>query len=165
MQQTAQNPSAVIVGPATPAQVSQINADFAEALSRLNNSECKKLFCSKKSNVDPGKTLTSTQYEASAAIKNSTGAATMAANLVYVSVNGPFFQPGLTVYIPSDNPQITTKIEVNFSSVADKRAFILLHELGHQVGVFSADLFGWINGKHSLAVLDACFKTGAKYEH
>jgi RHS repeat-associated protein len=164
-EQSAPNPSATIVGPATPDQVSQINAGFAEALNRLGNSDCRKLFCKNKNNLDPKKVLAATQYEVSQTLQSSTGAATIAQNLVYLGARGIFFTPGTTANIPSDNPQISTKIEINFSSVADKAAFVLLHELGHQVGIFPPDVFGFINGRHSLRVLDACFKTGAKYEH
>jgi hypothetical protein len=68
------------------------------------------------------------------------------------------------VYIPSERPDLTTTVQVDFNSVTDLDAFILLHELGHQVGIFPPDVFAWINGRHSLRVLDACFKKGAKID-
>jgi len=77
---------------------------------------------------------------------------------VFLNQDGPFFTPDKTAFIPSSNQAITTNTEVDFNSVADKDAFILLHELGHQVGIFPADLFKWISGSHSRRVLENCFK-------
>jgi hypothetical protein len=48
--------------------------------------------------------------------------------------------------------------DVSFGTLENMRAFILLHDLGHQVGMFDPDQFKFINGAHSLQVLRDCFK-------
>jgi hypothetical protein len=132
-----------------------------EALNRLKDSGCRKLFCNKHQRLDPTDLLRKTQYEAQT-LSNGAAAATMASTLVYINAAGQFFETGTTAYIPYDKPGLSGMRPVQFDSVADLDAFILLHELGHQVGIFPPDLFGFINGGHSLRVLDACFKKGAK---
>jgi RHS repeat-associated protein len=125
----------------TPQQTSQFNAGFAEAMNRLKNSECRKLFCRKNKNLDPAKALQDTEYRIVALDNNSAGAATMSPTFVFLDPNGPFFQTSTEVFIPYDNPQLIGKRLVKFDSLAELDAFILLHELGHQVGIFPADLF------------------------
>ena len=157
------------VGPKnTPEQISAFNGGFAEALRRLNNSDCLKLFCDdgkkKKRNkspkmLDPVDVLDHTEYHIYPFSGNSkAGAQTNSTNSVFINSNGPFFGDNSTIYIPNDKPGITSLREVPFGSLDEMRAFILLHELGHQVGIFPADLFPFINGTHSLRVLEACFK-------
>jgi hypothetical protein len=113
-------------------------------------------------NRNPNLDKRDTSYRIVDLPKNSTGAATYPPATVFISPNGPFFQKSTTVSIPSDNPQLSSKQAVKFATLADLGAFILLHELGHEVGVFPPDLFGFINGRHSLRVLDACFNKDAK---
>lgn len=155
----AQSP--LLVGTWTPQQTSQLTAGWVEALNRLKDSSCRKLFCNKHHKLDPDDLLRKTQYEIQI-LSNGAGAATMASTLVYINPAGQFFQMSTTAYIPYDKPELSGMRSVQFGSVADLTAFILLHELGHQVGIFGADLFGFINGGHSLRVLDACFKKGVK---
>ena len=77
--------SGFVVGPqTTPQQVSQFNAGFAEALNRLKNSECLKLFCQKKKNLDPSKALHDTEYRVLALPRNSSGAQKNTANSVFI---------------------------------------------------------------------------------
>ena len=150
----------------TPDQVSAFNSGFAEALNRLKNPECRKLFCegqkkNKKNNqnLDPAGVLNHTEYRIIPFPGNSqAGAVTNSTYNVFLNSNGPFFGKEPTVYIPSDRPGITSLRPVPFASLDQVRAFILLHELGHQLLIFPPDQFPFVNGMHSLRVLESCFK-------
>ena len=88
------------------------------------------------------------------------GAQTNSINSVWINQIGPFFKSNTTTFIPWDRKDLTGNREVTFSSASGEtmRAFFLLHELGHQVGVFGSDTsFPYINGQHSLKVLENCF--------
>lgn len=157
------------VGPnTTPEQVAAFNAGFAEALNRLkNNPDCRKLFCKNKGGLDPEKVLDDTEYRILPFEGSHAGAQTNSVNSVFLNLNGPFFgNPSkngtATTYIPSSNPQLNTSTQVTFGSQSQLQAFILLHELGHQLGIFPDDVFKFINGSNSLKVLEHCFKD-AKY--
>jgi RHS repeat-associated protein len=152
----------LFIGPnVTPHHITQFNNSLADALNRLNNSDCRKIFCGKNSKGDPTTVLQNTSYRLES-LKNSTGAQTNPDGSVFINLNGPFFQQNTTIFIPSDNPQRSGRVSVEFNSLADLGAFVLLHELGHEIGVFPADIFPFINGRHSLRVLDACFNKGVK---
>jgi len=147
----------------TPQQTAQLTAGWVDALNRLKDSSCRKLFCDKHHKLDPADLLRKTYYELQS-LNGAGEAATMTSMLVYIDPTGEFFTSKTTAYIPYDKKDREGMRSVQFDSVADLDAFILLHELGHQVGIFGPDLFGFINGGHSLSVLDACFKKGAKVE-
>ena len=82
---------------------------------------------------------------------------------VIINSNGAFFnaaeKPNGTVSVQM--PDSTgAPISFTFVNTAALRGFLLLHELGHQMGLFlhdGDDLAA--NGKNSQAVLDRCFKT------
>jgi len=155
----------LVIGPHTTQQeIAQFNAGFAEALNRLKNPECRKLFsCKKNKDLDPAQVLQDTNYRIIPLAGNA-GAVTNPSYSVFLSPTGPFFQTSTTAFIPFDNPQLTGMRQVQFDTPADIAAFVLLHELGHEVGIFPPDLFPFINGRHSLRVLEDCFKKGAKVE-
>jgi RHS repeat-associated protein len=78
---------------------------------------------------------------------------------VLINQNGAFFaQPspnGSVIYqVPS--PTTGNWVAVILPQV-DFQAFILLHEFGHQTGVFGADQNPIVNGQHSWDVLQNCF--------
>jgi RHS repeat-associated protein len=132
---------------------------LAEALNRLENADCQKLFSNNKQGLNPVDVLGGTTYRILPFPPGSTaGAQTNSVNDVSVNANGPYANESPTVYIPSDSPNISSFREVTFGTADQKRAFIFLHELGHQVGVFGPDVFKFINGSHSLQVLQDCFK-------
>ena len=150
----------------TPDQVSAFNSGFAEALNRLKNPDCQKFFCegqnkNKKNNkhLDPNDILRQTNYRILPFPNDQqAGAATIDVKDVWINAGGPFFGKDATIYIPSDRKDISTRQAVPFATLDQVRAFILLHELGHQLGFFPPDQFSWINGTHSLRILEACFK-------
>lgn len=150
----------LIVGPNTkPEWITAFNEVFAEALNRINQKGCRQFLCKNKKGLDPASVLNGTEYRILPLPDSSkTGAQTNGQASVFLNSNGPFFGRTTTLYIPSDQPNITTKRQVPFGSTAAMRAFILLHELGHQIGLFPADLFPFINGRHSLRVLENCFR-------
>ena len=134
---------------------------FAEAMARLQDSDCHKFFlCDKKNktHLDPEEALLDTTYRIMGLSNNTAGAVTRAKDLVWINEDGPFVTDENTQHIPSDKKDIITFTEVKFPSGATKNAFILLHELGHQLGIFPRDTYPWINGTHSLAILDNCFR-------
>jgi len=78
-----------------------------------------------------------------------------------INTMGAFFGAGtnangnVTVIMPNASGADT---QYTFGDIATFRAFILLHELGHQMGVYGDDLDPAVNGKNSKAILDNCFK-------
>lgn len=54
------------------------------------------------------------------------------------------------------------KTQFTFADTWTLRGFMLLHELGHQMGVFGADINAAFNGANSQAVLDHCFNRDAQ---
>jgi hypothetical protein len=61
-------------------------------------------------------------------------------------------------YVPTHFVGMYAPVRIGRCRHAKERHVCATRELGHQVGVFSADLFDWINGAHSLKVLENCFK-------
>ena len=153
----------LLVGPQTnPVWVTAFNEGFVEALKRVSDPDCKALFCGKgkkAKKLDLGQVLKDTEYRLLAFEKGSTaGTQTNSATDVFLNSNGPFVKPSATIYIPFDKLGMTSKRQVTFDSLAAMRAFVLLHELGHQLKVFSPDIFPFLNGTHSLRVIENCFK-------
>ncbi len=101
-----------------------------------------------------------------------TGAQTNGAESVFVNMNGAFFNAGpnangtVTVTMPNAQGASTS---FTFASLTDFQSFILLHELGHQLGAFGPDIVddaangqnAAANGQNSATVLDNCFTQGA----
>ena len=94
------------------------------------------------------------------------GAATISSESVFINSQGAFFST------PSAEGQVTLNIpgaQITFLSQASADAFLLLHELGHQTGVFTADAgfrgADQVNAENSWQVLTNCFgidKPGGK---
>jgi hypothetical protein len=129
-------------------------------MARLQDPDCHKYLCNNKDHLDPEATLLKTTYRILGFAEGNehAGAATASVDSVFINESGPFLTEDKTEYIPSERREITSPREVPFPSVAAKDAFILLHELGHQLGIFPPDVFRWINGTHSLRILEHCFK-------
>jgi hypothetical protein len=106
----------------------------------------------------PQDALKSTEYRFLSFGDTRKAASTNPPNSVFINIDGPFVKKETTLYFPNSNPQLHTPCQVNFVTTANMRALILLHELGHEIGNFPADLFGFINGRHTLQVLSSCFK-------
>jgi hypothetical protein len=94
-----------------------------------------------------------------------TGASAPDISNVFLNTNGAFFNAGpnangtVTVTMPNINGNPT---QFTFADIGTFRGFILLHELGHQMGVYGADTDSAVNGRNSKAVLDNCFKPNAQ---
>jgi hypothetical protein len=94
-----------------------------------------------------------------------TGAATLDRSNVIINTIGAYFNA-----VPSANGTVTVRMPnqngvpdtYTFSNTATFQAFILLHELGHQFGVFGPDVDPAGNGANSQAVLTNCFHQDAQ---
>jgi hypothetical protein len=93
------------------------------------------------------------------------GAQTVDTYDVFINQNGAFFNAGLnangtvSVIMPNSSGVSTS---FTFANTATLDGFILLHELGHQVGLYGPDTNPASNGTNSKAVLDNCFTKDAQ---
>lgn len=77
-----------------------------------------------------------------------------------INTNGAFFNfttnanGTVTVNMPNRKGKQNS---FTFANAATLEGFILLHELGHQVGLFGPDTTPALNGNNSSAVLSDCF--------
>jgi RHS repeat-associated protein len=97
-------------------------------------------------------------------LQAGTGAQTNGSESVFINVNGAFFNTApnangtVTVLMPNKQG---VQSAFTFASLSDLQGFILLHELGHQLGTFGPDINAAANGQNSASVLDNCFTQGA----
>lgn len=116
------------------------------ALSHLVEEDCAELFAS--GHDDP-----------------STGAYTTRSTEVTINRAGAFFTA-----MPNSNGTVTVGMpnpagisaSFTFADTATLQGLLLLHELGHQMGVFGRDLNAAVNGANTQAVLDHCFRRDAQ---
>lgn len=93
------------------------------------------------------------------------GAQTVGPNDVQINTAGAFFnaQAGangtVTVGMPNSSGVSTA---FTFASLSAFQGFILLHELGHQLDAYGADLNAAVNGANSAAILTHCFTQNAQ---
>ncbi len=94
-----------------------------------------------------------------------TAAQTIDATDVFINTNGAFFNAAVqnngTVIANMPNSQ-GVKTQFTFASLATFQGFILLHELGHEMGVLGPDLDAPTNGMNSAGILDNCFTQNAQ---
>lgn len=82
-----------------------------------------------------------------------------------INTAGAFFNA-----VPGANGQVTVRMpnsfgvqtSFTFANFSAFRAFIILHELGHQTGKFGPDANPSTNGAYSQAVLDNCYRKDAQ---
>ena len=135
----------------TPQQMKMLKDGMDTALNALNGKDCKALFCGH--GADPAKVLQSTIYQFYALSKESSGAETLPGYLVYINTKG--------VFVTADSGIVTfgsTRYDLQNSS--NVRAMVLLHELGHELGMFGADAGDNLldeNNAHSIDVIKHCF--------
>jgi hypothetical protein len=90
-----------------------------------------------------------------------TGAQTVDSTSVFINSNGAFFNAGA-------NPDGTVgatlagQVAVTFGSLSAFQGFLLLHELGHQTGLFGDDSDPAVNLAYSMWVLNNCFTEDAQ---
>jgi hypothetical protein len=141
---------------------------FNKAVSLLDNEACAKLFGGKDAAL---KALYGASYsyrDLGVPIYNPdtqtvkvTGAATLSNTnppSVYLNTNGPFSNTTLLVMTPSGVQSKTVDFKTGMRG-AEFGALLLLHELGHLVGIFKADASNAeLNRQYTQQVQDACFK-------
>jgi hypothetical protein len=94
-----------------------------------------------------------------------TGAQTIDLTDVMINTTGAFFNAAPnangTVTVGMPNPA-GVQASFTFANMSTFQGFMLLHELGHQMGVFGADVDAAANGSNSQAVLDHCYRRDAQ---
>lgn len=148
-----------------PGMVAKLQVAFADALRHLMNSQgCANLFAPASGWLaipTAVSALAGTTYRLLALDKTTTGAQTVDASNVFLNTTGAFFtaQPDSNGQINFNIPSPTSGSQTSTVSLsaADFGAFILLHELGHEMGVFGPDLTSTVNGSNSWQVLEDCF--------
>jgi hypothetical protein len=154
------------------ALVQPLQAAFNAAWNLLNSSECANLFAPPPALAETVPGLSSTDaaqfqlYDTTYRLVpfgpglSGTGGQTVDPVNVMINTTGALYTaPGVngmvSVRIPSPNtPGQWTTLSM---SATDLGAFILLHELGHQMGIFGEDINSQVNGDHSWEVLENCF--------
>lgn len=93
-------------------------------------------------------------------LPNNTVAQTADRYDVQINTAGAFFNAAAnangTVTVTMPNAAGTMTL-FTFANLATFQGFLLLHELGHQAGVFGIDVNAAANGANSQAVLNHCF--------
>ncbi|HEU4386304.1 MAG TPA: hypothetical protein VFV34_00805, partial [Blastocatellia bacterium] len=144
--------------------IKDFNERFDAALKRLEdpNSDCAKLFGGKDKAINALQNA-SYSYQNLGMGKvdqdgrlHVTGAATFG-NTVFINTFGPFRNPTILVQTVSGvRPQTANQ---GLNNPVDVGALILLHELGHLLGIFKPDANNSeLNQAQTQQVIDACFK-------
>jgi RHS repeat-associated protein len=132
---------------------------FAEALKRFKSGKCAELFestCHYGPYTEGADRMRDTTYRFLALERPSTGAATPPGGEIFINIDGD--------YMTAKSGRITLPggITYDLGSITNVRAFILLHELGHQLSPntgFKPDAgLDQLNAAHSIAIINACFK-------
>jgi len=127
-----------------------------EMLSALNGKNCQEFFCDHGFNREKVLgTLKGTEYRFLPLPRGpKAGAQTNPPDSVFINTEG--------LYITADSGAVTLGNErYNLVNNSNVRALILLHELGHQLGIFPADVgsadLDARNAAHSIEILKHCF--------
>ncbi len=132
---------------------------FAEALNRLNNTNCAEQFepsCHEGPYTTGANQMRNTTYYFDTMPQGAgAGAQTGGPTTVIINDQG--------LYMTARNGRITLPngSKCNLGSITNVRAFILLHELGHQLKGntgFTDDVDGATNSAHSMRIIKACFQ-------
>jgi RHS repeat-associated protein len=153
----------------TQQQITDLTNGLNNAVSHLDNIDCATLFFS--GSDDPRlaavELLANTMYRILVPPPGSptAGAWTADDRSVFIDPGGAFFIAGAnangTVTVNMPNRVNAAMTPFTFANVESLRAFILLHELGHQAGRLGPDTDRPTNAANSGAVLDNCFKKSA----
>ena len=156
----AQRPNNLPLG--TPQQYWGPFADgFAEALNRLNNTNCAKQFepsCHGGPETTGATQMQNTTYRF-VPLPQGSGAGAQTADPTNVQINSL----GLYMAAANGGIRLPNGFTCNLGSVTNVRAFILLHELGHQLSGntgFTPDVDAATNSAHSMRIIKACFQCG-----
>jgi len=154
----AQRPGNLPLG--TPQQYwGPFSDGFNEALNRLNNARCAEQFepsCHEGPYTTGPNRMQGTSYRFLNMNNPSTGAATVGPTDVFINTGG--------LYMTAKSGGITLPdgFKCNLGNATNVRAFILLHELGHQLKEntgFTTDADdAATNAAHSMRTIKACFQ-------
>jgi RHS repeat-associated protein len=153
-------------------QILAVTIGFNYALQHLNTIDCADFY----SGTDHGATefdpsdvvnaLENTTYRLVTLPQGpGTGAQTVDATDVQLNLAGAFFNAGsnpngtVMVKMPNSGGVLST---FTFADVGTFQGFLLLHEFGHQMGVYGIDLDSAANGANSASVLSHCFRQDAQ---
>ena len=162
-------PPANIMDSPTPtrSQRDTLLAAYYDALGRLQQPQCAGLFegdtiPSSLATAFASTTLETTQYQIVAfGVDSTAGAQVQSPTFVQVNSQGAMFAtPNAQEQLYMSVPDPTTGVMTQLAPLpaADVGAFILLHELGHQAGVFGADTGNdALEGQESWSILQNCF--------
>ena len=147
----------------TQAQMKALGAGFSSALAHVADLPCASLFALGSDNAVSvaDNALFNTTYRLVQLPQGpGAGAQTVDSTDVQINTAGVFFNYAtnpngtVTVNLPSRKGKQTS---LTFANAETLQGFILLHELGHEVGLFGPDTTAAINGNNSNAVLSDCF--------
>ena len=118
--------------------------------------------------LDAFETFENTEYRATDLGSPNAGANTINSSTVFINSAGAFFTavPDPAGHVTFTIPSTTANgpaTSITFLSQASANAFLLLHELGHQTGMFGPDAGEDkkpINAQNSWVVLSNCFGIG-----
>jgi hypothetical protein len=147
--------------PYTTAQLNALQMGFGTMWLKVANYDCARALQGSLSGTSGLRELLSnTEYRI---LKLATGeAAKLTDTLIVIDPDRAFFNRladanNIVTFYLSDNDGPGDGMRM---SLADFRGFLLLHELGHQTGVFPPDLDKSVNKRNSLSVINNCFKKG-----
>ena len=141
-------------------QVEALAAAWSNAVDRLNDRDCLGLFGDGSAEALATVTFRLLPLGMPRVVNGSAaviGAATVReSNEIWINVQGPMFNQN--VYVPEAGRFAYFDFGTGLNG-ANWGALLLLHEVGHLVGVFAADASDpKLNRSHTQAVLDSCFK-------
>jgi hypothetical protein len=147
----------------TAAQKQALAAGYNSAFQHLDDLPCASLFAIGADNAVAvaQNALQSTTYRLLQLPQGpGAGAQTTGSTDVQINTAGVFFN-----YTTNANSTITVSLpngkgkqkSITFANATALQGFILLHELGHEVGLFGPDTTAAVNGNFSSAVLSDCF--------
>jgi RHS repeat-associated protein len=160
-------PSANIASRTPPALVSAFQRAFREAWSVLQTDpNCAGSLVNQPAESSAASYVTGVLADTTYRIMpfglgmSAVGAQTNEDGSVFINQTGAFFtlQPNASGNVTFNIPSPTTGrwVAVTLPQV-DFQAFIILHETGHETGVFGPDQNPVVNGQHSWDVLENCF--------
>lgn len=154
----AQKPNNLPLG--TPQKFWNPFADgFGEALNRLNSTKCSEQFeppCHEGPETTGANQMKNTEYRF-APLPQGPGTGAQTVDSTHVQVNSA----GLYMNATNGRIRLPNGFQCDLGSATNVRAFILLHELGHQLSGntgFTPDTDATINAAHSLRIIKSCFK-------
>ncbi len=137
---------------------------FAQALNLLNSVRCAELFeptCHEGPLTAGANQMRAAEYRF-VALPQGRNVGAQYVDPTHIQINT------LGAYMTANDGgiELPNKMRFNLGSLTNVQAFILLHELGHQLSAntgFTEDVDGDTNSAHSLTILKACFPS--VFEH